>query len=71
MAELKQAAIMDADELLILGLGLQPPRRLVGQCVDTDRQPHEVFLSVAGCARRTTFTDSSGVTSIFSSVIAT
>ncbi|CAO0824879.1 hypothetical protein DFAR_970010 [Desulfarculales bacterium] len=25
MAELKQEALMDADELLTLGLGLQPP----------------------------------------------
>ncbi|CAO0824726.1 transposase [Desulfarculales bacterium] len=44
MAELKQEAIMDAGELLALGLGLQPPWRLVGQRVDTDKQPHEVFL---------------------------
>ena len=38
---------MDAGELLALGLGLQPPWRLVGQRVDTDKQPHEVFLEVA------------------------
>ncbi|CAO0822671.1 hypothetical protein DFAR_3220002 [Desulfarculales bacterium] len=30
MAELKQAAIMDAGELLDFDLGLQPPWRLVG-----------------------------------------
>ncbi|CAO0822622.1 hypothetical protein DFAR_3190018 [Desulfarculales bacterium] len=30
MAELKQEAIMDAGELRALGLGLQPPWRLVG-----------------------------------------
>ncbi|CAO0820373.1 transposase [Desulfarculales bacterium] len=47
MAELKQEAIMDAGELLALGLGLQPPSWLVGQRVDTDKQPHEVFLEVA------------------------
>ncbi|CAO0820091.1 hypothetical protein DFAR_1350002 [Desulfarculales bacterium] len=46
MAELKQKAIMDANELLAIGLGLQPPWRLVGQRVDTDKQPHEVFLEV-------------------------
>ncbi|CAO0819738.1 hypothetical protein DFAR_1110008 [Desulfarculales bacterium] len=37
MTELKQEAIMDAGELLALGLGLQPLWRLVGQCVDTDK----------------------------------
>ena len=37
---------MEAGELLALGLGLQPPWRLVGQRVDTDKQPHEVFLEV-------------------------
>ncbi|CAO0824777.1 hypothetical protein DFAR_910020 [Desulfarculales bacterium] len=47
MAKLKQEAIIDAGELLALGLGLQPPWRLVGQCVDTDKQPHEDFLEVA------------------------
>ncbi|CAO0822737.1 hypothetical protein DFAR_3280006 [Desulfarculales bacterium] len=46
MAELKQKAIMNASELLALDLGLQPPWLLVGQCVDTDKQPHEVFLEV-------------------------
>ncbi|CAO0820877.1 transposase [Desulfarculales bacterium] len=38
---------MDAGELLALGLGLQPFWRLVGQRVDTDKQPHEVSLEVA------------------------
>ncbi|CAO0823166.1 hypothetical protein DFAR_340049 [Desulfarculales bacterium] len=38
---------MDAGKLLALGLGLQPPWRLVRQRVDTDKQPHEVFLEVA------------------------
>jgi len=37
---------MDASELLALGLGLQPPWRLVGQRMDTDKEPHEVFLEV-------------------------
>ncbi|CAO0821788.1 transposase [Desulfarculales bacterium] len=40
---------MYAGELLALGLGLQPPWRLVGQCVDTNKQPHEVFFG--GCRR--------------------
>ncbi|CAO0822798.1 hypothetical protein DFAR_3290046 [Desulfarculales bacterium] len=30
-----------------LGLGLQPLWRLVGQRMDTDKQPHEVFLEIA------------------------
>lgn len=38
---------MGAGELLALGLGLQPPYKLVGQRVDTDGQPHEVFWEVA------------------------
>ncbi|CAO0824083.1 hypothetical protein DFAR_4040042 [Desulfarculales bacterium] len=46
MTELKQEAIMNAGELLALGLGLQPPWRLVGRRVDTDKQLHEVFLKV-------------------------
>ncbi|CAO0823374.1 hypothetical protein DFAR_3690014 [Desulfarculales bacterium] len=37
MVELKQEATMDAGELLALGLGLQPPWRLAGQYVDTDK----------------------------------
>ncbi|CAO0824385.1 hypothetical protein DFAR_630024 [Desulfarculales bacterium] len=43
MAELKQEVIMDRAR----SLGLQPPWRLVRQRVDTDKQPHEVFLEVA------------------------
>jgi len=37
---------MDAGDLLALGLGLQPPWKLVGQRVDTSKTPHEVFLEV-------------------------
>lgn len=37
---------MDIGELLALGLGLQPPWKLVGQRVDTSKQPHEVYLEV-------------------------
>ncbi|CAO0824102.1 hypothetical protein DFAR_400007 [Desulfarculales bacterium] len=78
MAELKQEVIMDAGELLPLGLGLQPSWRLVGQRVDTDKKPHEVFLKVAAdrgaeylCpdARLTTSTNSPGTISIFSNII--
>ncbi|CAO0824051.1 hypothetical protein DFAR_4040010 [Desulfarculales bacterium] len=76
---------MDASELLDLGLELlQPPWRLVGQRVDTDKQPHKIFLEVvgdrgastparsaAGGARLTISTHSPGITAIFSSIIAT
>ncbi|CAO0821008.1 hypothetical protein DFAR_2060010 [Desulfarculales bacterium] len=76
---------MGAGELLALGLALQPPWRLVGQRVDTDKQsPTRSFWrlpptgesstparSMAGCARLTIFTNSSGVTTIFSNIIAT
>ncbi|CAO0820899.1 hypothetical protein DFAR_10022 [Desulfarculales bacterium] len=47
MAELEQETIVDTGELLALGLELQSPWRLVGQRVDTDKQPHAVFLEVA------------------------
>ncbi|CAO0819714.1 hypothetical protein DFAR_1100008 [Desulfarculales bacterium] len=47
MAELEQEAVMGIGELLAFGLGLQPLWRLVEQLVDTDKQPHEVFLEVA------------------------
>ncbi|CAO0821946.1 hypothetical protein DFAR_2740011 [Desulfarculales bacterium] len=39
---------MGAGELLAFGLGLQPPWRLVGQRVDTDKQPHAAMLSKIG-----------------------
>ncbi|CAO0822399.1 hypothetical protein DFAR_3000008 [Desulfarculales bacterium] len=47
MIELKQEAIINAGELLPLGRELQPPWRLMGQHVDTDKQPREVLLEVA------------------------
>ena len=37
---------MDIGELLALGLGLLPPWKLVGQRVDTSKQPHEVYWEV-------------------------
>jgi transposase len=38
---------MDTNSVLTLGLGLTPPWRLVGQRLDTDKQPHELHLEVA------------------------
>jgi transposase len=38
---------MDANTVLALGLGVTPPWRLVGQRLDTDKQPHELHLEVA------------------------
>ncbi|CAO0819996.1 hypothetical protein DFAR_1260049 [Desulfarculales bacterium] len=38
MAALKQEAIIAWELLLALGLALQPPWRLMGQRVDTDKQ---------------------------------
>lgn len=37
---------MDIGKLLALGLGLQPPRKLVSQRVDTSKQRHEVYRAV-------------------------
>ncbi|CAO0823488.1 hypothetical protein DFAR_3720006 [Desulfarculales bacterium] len=64
---------------------MQPPWRLVEQRVDTDKQPHKVFLEIAAdrgaeypcpecgrlCKAHYFHEFSPGVTSIFSSVIAT
>jgi len=38
---------MDANTVLALGLGVMPPWRLVGQRLDTSKQPHELHLEVA------------------------
>ena len=38
---------MDANTVLALGLGVTPPWRLVGQRLDTSKQPHELHLEVA------------------------
>jgi len=38
---------LDANSVLALGLGVTPPWRLVGQRLDTDKQPHELHLEVA------------------------
>jgi transposase len=38
---------MDANTVLALGLGVTPPWRLVGQRLDSSKQPHELHLEVA------------------------
>jgi transposase len=38
---------MDASNLLSLGLGLEPPWKLVDQHVDTSKTPHEVYLEIS------------------------
>ena len=38
---------MDANMVLALGLGMRPPWRLVGQRLDTGKQPHELHLDVS------------------------
>ncbi len=38
---------MDADDVLVLGLGVRAPWKLVGQRLDTDKRPHELHLEVA------------------------
>jgi transposase len=38
---------MDASSLLSLGLGLEPPWKLVDQHVDTGKTPHEVYLEIS------------------------
>ena len=39
---------MRSDDILLLGIGIQPPWRLVDQHLDTSTQPHELHLQVAG-----------------------
>jgi len=39
---------MDGNQILLLGLGIQPPWRLVEQRLETDKQPHELHLSIKG-----------------------
>ena len=38
---------MDGNEILLLGLGIQAPWRLVDQHLDVDKQPHELHLTVS------------------------
>jgi len=37
---------MDGNQILLLGLGVGSPWRLIGQCLDTDKQPHELHLEL-------------------------
>lgn len=37
---------MDGNEILLLGIGIQPPWQLVEQRLDTDKKPHELHLEV-------------------------
>ena len=37
---------MDGNEILLLGLGIQSPWKLVDQRLDVDKQPHELHLTV-------------------------
>ena len=37
---------METKDVLALGLGIAPPRRLVGQWLDTDKRPNELHLEV-------------------------
>ena len=37
---------MDGNEILLLGLGIQSPWKLMGQHLDIDKQPHELHLRV-------------------------
>ena len=39
---------MHSDDILLLGIGIQPPWQLVDQHLDTSTQPHELHLEVAG-----------------------
>ena len=37
---------MDGNQILLLGLGIEAPWKLVDQRLDTDKQPHEQHLDV-------------------------
>ncbi len=37
---------MDGNEILLLGLGIQSPWKLMNQHLDTSKQPHELHLEV-------------------------
>ena len=39
---------MRGDEILLLGIGIQPPWQLVDQHLDTSTQPHKLHLQVEG-----------------------
>ncbi len=37
---------MDSQQILLLGLGIEAPWKLVNQHLDTDKQPHELHLEI-------------------------
>ena len=37
---------MDSQQVLLLGLGIEAPWKLVNQHLDTDKQPHELHLEI-------------------------
>jgi transposase len=41
---------VDGNQILLLGLGIESPWKLMDQSLDTDKQPHELHLTV-GCDR--------------------
>ena len=45
---------MDTNEIMLLGLGLQSPWRVLGQSLDTDKEPHDLHIEV-GTDRGTRF----------------
>ena len=42
---------MDGNQILLLGIGIEAPWKLVDQRLDTDKQPHELHLEVQACLR--------------------
>ena len=38
---------MDTNDMMLLGLGLTPPWKLVSQQLDTDKRPRELHIDVA------------------------
>ena len=43
---------MDGNEILLLGLGIQSPWKLMDQSLDTDKQPHELHPLLSHLANR-------------------
>jgi len=37
---------MDGNQILLLGLGIEAPWKLVDQRLETDKQPHEMHLEI-------------------------
>ena len=37
---------MGGNQILLLGLGIEAPWKLVDQRLDTDKQPHELYLEI-------------------------